>query len=474
MNVTTLHATVLPSLLGGTSRHPLPGDLIRPSSPNSDGTLEMFTLMGQALRFERPPTPESFIVEPEIKDERKIIADGLRRPLIRLLTAKTATEHPGRALARAFDRLRLRPHPFDLPSIDAFIRSNAERLGPTAQHWADRQKPEAETRSYFDPELLDDDNWKQATLSRRAAYLEQRRCDDADAARALVESTWVQEEADARFRLLQAFQTRLSISDQTFLSTLEKDRAPRVRALAAKFLARLGAGSENPALAACLERIKQSQSGLLRKRTTLQIELPANLKDQAASRWILQTFADVSFGELAGAFKVEEKELIAAAAKDEPLLFALALIATNERRLDLLELVVANLPNTWERMFEAGLDTLGTMAESERQRWQEIVVHPYRKDVPTTYSLWDWLHRITDTEAPPSVISTALHAKLLTKVPEHERGSASWVEMFAATCPASQRQELREQLTKFDQSQTVTPLALLEILEGMENDRTHV
>lgn len=474
MNPITLHAKVLPSLLGGTSRHPLPADLIRPSSLSSDGTLEMLALMGQALRFERPSTLESFIVEPEIKDERKIIADGLRRPLIRLLTAKNATGHPGRALARAFDRLRLRPHPFDLPLIDAFIRSNAEKLGPTAQQWAHRQKPEAETRSYFDPQLLDESNWMQATLSRRVAYLEEWRRDDADAARALVESTWAQEEADARFCLLQGFQTRLSMSDQPFLSTLEKDRAPRVRALAARFLARLGAGSENPALDACLERIKQSQSGLLRKRTTLQIELPANVKDQAASRWILQTFADVSFGELAGAFKVTEENLIVASAKDEPLLLALALMATNEHRLDLLEIVVANLANAWERLFEAGLDTLGTMTESERQHWEEIVVQPYRKDLPTTYSLWDWLHRITDSVAPASVMSIALHAKLLTKVPEHERGSAPWVEMIAAICPASQRLELREQLTKFDQSQTVTALILLEILDGMENDRTHV
>src|SRR5262249_5675483 len=158
---------------------------------------------------------------------------------------------------------------------------------------------------------------------------------------------------------------------------LEKDRAPRVRTLAAKFLSRLGAGIENPALRACLERIKQSKSGLLRKRTMLALELPANVKDQAASRWILQTFTDISFGELASAFTIAEKELIEAAAKDEPLLLALALIATNERRLDLFELVVANLPQAWERMVEAGLGTLGTMTESECQRWQEIVVHPH-------------------------------------------------------------------------------------------------
>jgi hypothetical protein len=467
MSWTTLHAKVLPSLLGGTSRHPLSGGLIRPN-----GALEMLSLMGQALRFERPSTPDSFIVEPEIKDDRTIVADHLRRPLIRVLTAKNATEHPARALARAFDRLRLRPHPFDLPLIDAFVRSNAEKPGPTGQHWADRQKPDAGTQSYFDPELLDESNWAQATLSRRVAYLEQRRRHGADAARALVESTWAEENADARFRLLQVFHTGLSMADQPFLSSLEKDRAPRVRTLAAKFLSRLGAGSKNPALSACLERIKQGQSGLLRKRTTLELELPANVQDQAASRWILQTFAEISFGELASAFKVAEKELIEAAAKDEPLLLALALIATNERRLDLLQLVVANLPDAWERMFEAGLDTLGTMTESERQRWQEIVLHPHRKDPPTAYSLWDWLYRITDQEATSSIMSMVLHAKLLTKVPE--QGSALWVELIAAICPASQRQELREQLTKLDQAQTFTAFALLEILDGMENDRTHV
>lgn len=473
VNSKTLYAKVLPSLLGGTSRHPLPGELIPSSSPSSDGTLEMLSLAGQALRFERPAAPDSFIVEQEIKDDRKIIADGLRRPLIRLLTAKNATEHPARALARVFDRLRLRPHPFDLPLIDGFVRSNAERLGPTAQHWADREKSDAGTQSYFDPKLLDESNWTQATLSRRVAFLEQRRRADAVAARVLVEATWAQEEAEARFRLLQAFQTELSTADQPFLNTLEKDRAPRVRALAARFLARLGAGTQNPALVACLERIKQKSSGLLRKRTTLQLELPANVKDQTASRWILQTFTDVSFAELAGAFKITETELIDAAEKDEPLLLALALIATNERRLDLLEQVVANLPNAWERLIEGGLDTLGTMTESERRRWAEVIVHPYRKDLPTTWFLWDWLHRITDADAAPAVMSMILHAKLLMKVPEQERGNPYWLEMIAAICPAGQRRELREQLAEFDQAQTAVPFALLDILDGMENDRTH-
>jgi Family of unknown function (DUF5691) len=474
MNSTVLYSKVMPSLLAGTSRQPLPDGLLPPTKSSSDGVLETLSLMGQALRFEHPSTPRSFVVEHEIKDERKIMSDGLRRPLIRLLTSKNATEHPAWALARAFDRLRLRPHPFDLPWIDTFVRSHTEKLGPTAQQWADRQKLEAEKQNYFDPEEIDESNWEQAAVSRRVVFLEQRRRSEANAARALVESTWGQEDADARFRLLQAFGTGLSNADQPFLSTLERDRAPRVRALAAKFLARLGSGGENPALRACLERIKQSTGGLLRKRTAFQLELPANVKDQAGSRWIFQTFTDVSLVELAGALQLREEELVDGAAKDEPLLLALALITTNDRRLDLLERVVEHFPNPWERMSESGLATLGMMTQSERQRWGEIIARPYGKGLPTTYHLWDWLHRMTDAAATESVMSTVLKTKVLMKVPEQERGSAPWLEVMASICPQAQRQELREQLAEFEQSQIVTPLALLDILDGMENDSTHV
>lgn len=473
MTASALHSRVLPSLLAGTSRRTLPADVIRPHDASSDGALELLSLMGQALRFDRPSTPTSFVVDPEIKDQRKIVAVHLRRPLVRLLTAKNATDHVARALARAFDQLRLRPHPFDLPLLDGFVRSHAEKLGPTAQHWADRQKSDAGTHSYFDPELLDDSNWAQAILSRRIAYFEERRREDADAARSLLESTWAQEDADARFRLLTALQTRLSMADQPFLSTLEKERAPRVRAVAARFLARLGAGGSNPALNACLERIKQSQVGLLRKRTTLVLELPANVKDQAAWRWIREAFTGISFGELASALELSEEQLIEAAVRNEPLLLALALVATADRRLDLLEAVVQRLPNAWERLFESGLDTLGAMTQQERHRWAEIISHPYHKDLPAIYPLWDWLHRVTDAAAPASLMSAILRTRLLTNVPERERGSPALLEVIAALCPREQREELRQQFAEFDQSQSITPLSLLDILDGMENDRTH-
>ena len=124
-------------------------------------------------------------------------------------------------------------------------------------------------------------------------------------------------------------------------------------------------------------------------------------------------------------------------------------------------------------MFEAGLETL-MMTEHENQRWEEIIVHPRSKDLPTMYALWDWLHRITDAAVAPSVMTFVLQSKLLMKVREREPGTTPWLEVLAAMCPTVQRQALREQLSDFDTSITVTPLALLDILDGMENDRTHV
>jgi hypothetical protein len=46
--------------------------------------------------------------------------------------------------------------------------------------------------------------------------------------------------------------------------------------------------------------------------------------------------------------------------------------------------------------------------------------------------------------------------------------------MIAAICPPALRPELRAQLGELDPSQTVIPLALLDILEGMEKNHTHV
>jgi hypothetical protein len=250
MSATLFKTEVLPTLLAGTARQPLTPKLGLANEPKA--ALHALSLTGQSLRFDRPTTPPQFAVEPIIEDDRTLLPDPLRRSLLRILNGKLATEHPALAIARVFDHLRLRPHPFDLPRLDAFVRKYADYLGTTAQHWASNKSDAAESIGYYDRDDLDESNWTQSTLGKRATFFETQRKQDATKARALLEATWSQENADTRARLLQAMLINLSAADQVFLETLQKDRSPRVRQLAQRLLSKLGAAGENSALKAAL------------------------------------------------------------------------------------------------------------------------------------------------------------------------------------------------------------------------------
>lgn len=467
MSASAFKARLLPSLLAGAGRLPIPADLLNQADPNR--ALQALSLTGQALRFERPTTPPQFAIEPALEDTRTILPDTLRRPLLRLFAAKPTTEHPAQALSRAFDKLRLRPHPFDLPRLDAFVRTHAERLGATAQAWAHRQTEAAAPAHYFDREQLDETTWTQATPARRAAWLEELRRKDAAAARALLETAWPQESADLRHRLLQAMRTGLSPADQPFLATLDKDRAPRVRALALQLLSRLGLGGENPALRACLERITKGQTGLLRKRPVLTLDLPANVKEADAPRWLREHFAEVGFGELAAALSLTESELIEASTKQATLMLGLAFLAIADARLDLLEAIVpAHVPAAWESMHLSGLDDLGLMSTAERQRWAEILARPYGRNPPANYYAWAWLHRLLDAPAPATLMDTVCRTGWLDELSGIERQGQMWLELLAALCPPAQRPTLRQRMDYFDAAISTTAVQLLDILDALE------
>jgi hypothetical protein len=480
MRKSLFKADVLPALLAGVGRHPLPPivteQLFRASDPKP--SLKALSLTGQALRFDRPPGPPQFAVEVVIEDDRTILPDELRRPLLRLITGKMATEHPSIAIARTFNDLRMRPHPFDLPRLDAFVRLHAGKLGATAQHWVNRQNKGADSVSYFDQEILNESNWTEAPLGRRSVYLQERRVEDPGAARALLEAAWPQESADARFRLLQTMQISLTEDDQPFLKTINIDRAPRVRLLAQRLLSRVDRAIQNPALQVCLDRIVSAQAGLLRKRPVLRLELPATVKEQASSQWIRETFSDVSFAELAARLALGEEEIIEAAANDANLLLALALVATADRRFDLFYAIInANLTNGWEALSESGLSDLGIMTSEERLRWVGILIGPYGHQLPSTYFAWNWLHRILDEPAPEALLDSVFRSSWLTELPTLQHQGTAWTEVLAALCPSSRRQALRERLNTIDTSLTSTAIALLNILDGMEQfamERTRV
>ena len=470
MNGHTLRDRVVPALLGGTRREPLPA--IEGLAAESPGVaLQALSLAGQALRFERPPVQTQFTVERWPHDDRRIISEEIRMKLIRLVVPKSCAESSQAALAFAFARYRLRPHPFDFPSIGDFINRYADFLGVSAQHWALRDTVIARRNEYFDAEDISEKNWTEAPRARRAKFLEELRARDVAAARELLASVWPQEDPETRVRLLATMQTGLSAEDKSFLQSIEKDRAPRVRNLVQRLVARLpGETGENPALLACLTRIQRSQKGKLLKREVLKLELPATVKEQTVNRWVHDEFQDVSLDELAGALTIPPDRLIQAAEDDPNLLFALALMASREKHFDLLASIAAIAPDLWGRMSSLDFDEPLFSDATERDHWAAALIHPQEWNPETVIPGWSWLLRRMEGPLPESVMDKILRSKWWKDALVHDPPPQSAViQVLCALCPSRMRVHLREQIDPLPTDWKGEGWLLLEILEKLES-----
>jgi hypothetical protein len=393
----------------------------------------------------------------------------LRAPILRLL--ERCTEDTARALALALETRRLRPHPFDLPRMDGFVKKHADRLGVTAQYWAQRETSPQAPRGYFDAVDLNAETWTEAAPRIRAKFLREMRKRDAESARLLLEKTWNAEDADSRAQLIAAFQTGLSAGDKDFLEKIRKDRAPRVKAAVQRFLAALsGSAADNPALAACMERIERSKSGLLKKRQTLKLELPATVKDHEAARWIQEQFADVTLAELACACELNDSQgLVDGARKDDNLLFALAMMATRERRFELLETIADEIPDAWGKMSDSNWEDSSLDDSAERARWAQAILRPKEWLPSQPFPAWSWLHRQMEGPLPTNVMREVLASKVWTaQLEEENKPGTELVQVFCALCPPELRNHLRSQLEPLTADRNDKGLMLLEILDSLE------
>jgi hypothetical protein len=462
-----MKARIVPSLLGGTGRTPLN---LESSQLAGENVLTALSLAGQALRFERPMAPEVFAAEVAVRDERRILPETLRKPLIWLLRNRKTSEEVELALAWSFEKLKMRPHPFDLPRMSGFVKAHAEELGPTALHWARQEAsasgPVKDVFSEYDE--LNDANWQSAGPAARVRYVEARRRKDPSAGLALVRAVWGSEDAEVRLRLLKALQPELNEGDREFVEGIQKDRGARVRALAERALYQLnGFTGEHAALAEILTRIQQKSEGFLRKHLVLKLDVPATLKDHAVNAWLSETFAEVSCDELARGLKLSVQELIDGAAKDTNLMLALALMATADRRFDLLEQITKKLPEAWEMLALCGPRSLDGMPESERGKWAEILAHRYGPQPPVSFMAWRWMHRALLGPVPSGLMEAALNSQLWREKLA-EAKSPDWAELLAACCPSETREKLRLRLDGIEPEHTAGALALLDILTAME------
>ncbi len=88
-----------------------------------------------------------------------------------------------------------------------------------------------------DPDVADDPlTWREGSTGDRAAWLERRRREDPDAARADLEAVWLRETGESRARLLVALAAWVGPEDEPFLERALDDRRREVRAVAADLL----------------------------------------------------------------------------------------------------------------------------------------------------------------------------------------------------------------------------------------------
>jgi Family of unknown function (DUF5691) len=467
------------SFVLGTARNPIPteGALQNVVSTNGSGSeLTALALIGQRMRFRRHPLPPVLSARLPHDDPREIVADAAR-PLMRRLLGPEGASAPdvaALALADTLSRRRLRPHPFDLPHLAAFVRTHGEALGAYVAAWLERNN-ESEKRStnYFDAETIDSSNWASARPAARGKFIGDMRAREPDRARELVEASFATDPAPVRVRLLDALALGLSQADVPFLEGLAKDRAPSVRERAQQLLKYIpGTASAGGRIRDLVARTKTGTAGLLRRRKTLSLEVPANLPVAAspaelARRWAAEEYAGVGLDAMATAFGMSVADMIAGASDDAPLLALFARQASLERRFDVLAAIVR------EHLADAWIDTIPDDAGAQQmlddatiEQWCAAALAPALWPALPSAPQLDRLYAFLRRPLPPAQASELLGSRAFAAI----AGFSAQVHgppavAITALTPASLRSQLRRGFAPFGGNEFSRTFLLLDCLE---------
>jgi hypothetical protein len=232
----------------------------------------------------QPPLPDR--LRPRVRRLLQQMRDAqTRRHLLDFIDARGWTLHPGDWMPRPDD---------EVPAVYA-----------AWQDWA-----AASGASSAAPEALSAENWTDfAPAARHVAFAALRQQDPAQASLLLAERI-ADEPADRRVRLLDMLAMGLCDADRPLLERLTGDRVPRVKALAAALLARLGhpggSDAESTELAAFFT---VETTGLLRRTRAIV----AKTMKTAAQRHRRDTLIQaLSFDGFAQALGLSSTELVAA------------------------------------------------------------------------------------------------------------------------------------------------------------------
>lgn len=272
----------------------------------SEAELRLLALTGQYLALCVAPTPASMVTEvldipplalPLLPDTHRSLArrclkarteSGGPRDLIGLLAARGYAIHPADWMPSRHDHA--------VPDAYAPWRDWAERLGATA----------AKTQDTHDE--LTETNWDDWWPAARRVALAKIRSREPARATALLAAKAASEGADARLRLIECLLPGLSEADVPYLESLSADRAPKIKALAASLLARLGRGTGSDQDAIELAGFFEFQTKGLLRRTRCLVARPTKTPAQRSRRDAL--FAQVDFERFARALGVSAGDLV--------------------------------------------------------------------------------------------------------------------------------------------------------------------
>lgn len=465
------------SFVLGTGRNPAPVEAVLRRFVGSAGPLTELTalaLLGQRMRFRKYPPPPANSGAVAIEDARTIVPDAFRPLMRRLVGGKdgSASDIAGLAVADTCKRRRMRPHPFDLPWLGAFVKAHGELLGTTASAWAARgEEADKQPRSYFDTDVIDDTNWTAARPAARAAFIAGLRAREPERARALVEASFAAEAALVRARLLGALARGLSAADVPFLEGLAKDRAPSVREEAQRLLKMIpGTPAAESRLRDLVARTQVSTTGLLRRRKTFTLERPANLPAftpgqtiDPARGWAAAEYAGLGLDAIAAAFALSIPDLIAAAADDAALTALFARQASIERRFDVLATIVR------DHAADAWIDAVGTEDElpddATIEQWCAAALAPgLWPSLPHPAEL-ERLYRFLRRPLPPPQARELLQSRAFASLRDDtsSSGALDWsCLVITALVPAALRSELRAALAPLPSEELSRALPLLD------------
>ncbi|MFM1975290.1 MAG: hypothetical protein RL145_136 [Pseudomonadota bacterium] len=220
---------------------------------------------------------------------RSLKEQEVRRHMVIMLAARGYVVHPADWMPSAQDDT--------IPDVYAPWRD-----------WLHAQSIQgAKSKKAYDD--LTAENWDDWWPAARLAALRTLRLRDPDQARALLEAKAAGESADPRLRLIECLTIGLRQSDVPYLESLNGDRAPKIKALAASLLARLGRQSEREEDNIELATYFKIETKGIFQKTRSVVAIPLKTPAQYASREAL--FLRSDFDGFSKALELAPLELVA-------------------------------------------------------------------------------------------------------------------------------------------------------------------